>query len=178
MPPVASRYAEAIFSLSVQNNAVDEYQEELTVLSGIYETESGFKAFLLSPGTNVQTKKRILTNLFEGKVGPSTLNFLLLLLDKDRIKYLPEICRQYIRMADEQKNVLHITIMTAIPLEQEYIDRICEKFKTSFHSVSVKASVQTDPSLIGGVKVAVGDKLYDGTIKGKLSKLRSVLSVQ
>lgn len=170
------RYAEGFLRLSVQSGTMDGYQDELTSVSEIYQSEHELRAFLLSPENDIRTKKRFLADLFGGKVEQNTLHFLMLLLDKDRIQYLPGICREYTALADERRNTLNITIWTAIPLEQHYIDSICEKFKSLFHSAFVKAAVETDPSLIGGIKVAVGDKLYDGTIKGKLSRLQSVLN--
>jgi F-type H+-transporting ATPase subunit delta len=99
-----------------------------------------------------------------------------LLLDKGRIESLPGISREFSRLADKQRNILNITIMTAVPLDQAGIDRISEKFRHLYQASSVKVTLDVQPSLIGGVKVAVGDKLYDGTVKGKLAGLQAILS--
>lgn len=171
MSMVAERYAKALLDLAISDSAVDAYQNELTVISQIYETESNLSAFLLSPRKNLKNKKTVLINIFKASVRNNILNLILLLLDKGRIESLPEICMAYIKMADEYRNILNITVTTALPLNQEQTDSIAEKFKAVYHVSAVKITVETDTSLIGGVKVAIGDKLYDGTIKGKLSKM-------
>ena len=178
MPLVEKRYAEALVSLSAEKNSLDDYQNELAAVAGIYEAESELKAFLLNPQNVVDVKKKVLGSILEGKVRQDILHLLFILLDKGRIGSLPGIYREYVRMADEKRNLLNITIMAATPVDQEHIDRIGEKFRKLYHSSSVKVAVKLDPTLVGGVKVAVGDKLYDGTIKGRLSRLQSILAGQ
>ena len=171
MSLIANRYAKALLDLAISDNAVDEYQNEFAAISEIYEAESDLKTFLLSPQKDLITKKNVLIHVFEGSIRNNILNLLLLLLDKCRIETLPDICTVYVKLADEHRKILNITVTTALPLNQAQIDSIGEKFKTIYHGSSVKITVETDTSLIGGVKVAIGDKLYDGTIKGKLSKM-------
>jgi F-type H+-transporting ATPase subunit delta len=155
---------------------VDGYQDELSAVTQVYEAEDGLRAFLFNPRNSAPAIKAMLTNVLGETVRPNILNFMLLLLDKGRMPLLPEIYREYVKRADEAQGILNITIMTAMPLDQQQMDKISETFRTIFHSASVKTSVQTDPSLLGGVKVRVGDKLYDGTLQGKLSRLQSVLA--
>ncbi len=176
MPLVDKRYAEALINLAVEKDVIEAYQNELTVLSDIYGSERELRAFLLSPKNSVDTKKSMLSSLFGGKVQPDLLNLLFLLLDKGRISFLPGIGREFIRLADEKRSILHIAIMTPIPLDQAHIDRIGERFRKLYNSSSVKATVNLDPTLIGGVKVAVGDKLYDGSVSGRLSKLQAMIA--
>jgi F-type H+-transporting ATPase subunit delta len=175
MSLVAERYAKALLDLAIFENAVDECQNELAAVSQIYEAESDLKTFLLSPQNDLTTKKTVLIHVFSGFIRKNMLNLLLLLLDKERMEALPDIYTAYVEMADEYRNILKITVTTALPLNRDEIDSIGEKFKSVYHGSSVKIIVETDTSLIGGVKVVVGDKLYDGTVKGKLSKMQSAI---
>ena len=177
MSLIAKRYAEAFLDLSEDAGAIDAYRNELIAVSDIYNSGNGLRDFLLSPKTKTSDKKQLLNDLLEGRVGKNTLSLLKLLLDKTRINYLPEISRVYAKMADERKNVLNITIRSAFALDKSQTDGISAKFRALFHAASVNAAVVIDPALIGGVQVYVGDKLYDGTLKGKLSRLQKVLGV-
>ena len=176
MALIEKRYAKAFFDLAVQNNAIDEYQEELVMITKILQNDTSFESFLFTPKNDILKKKHLLTDVFKGRVNKNTLNFLLLLLDKDRIKFLPAICKEFIVMSDEFKSILNISIFTATDLTKKDINDICNSFKKLYNAKSVKAEVEIDKTLIGGIKVAVGDKVYDGTIKGKLSGLQSVLT--
>jgi len=143
-----------------------------------FSAEHKFRSFLLNPNYNSSEKKQILSIVLNGKVERNTLNFLLLLLDKNRLNYLPEICTEYSKISDHANNILTIQIITAIPLEQESINLICEKYKKQYKAKDVKAMVSVDPSLVGGIKVSCGDKLLDATLKEKLMKLQSTLISQ
>jgi F-type H+-transporting ATPase subunit delta len=178
MPLVDKRYAEALINVSVEKNAIDLYQNELTAVSDIFRNESGLQAFLLNPKNSVDTKKAAITAILGGRIQQELMNMLFLLLDKSRISRLSGISREYMRMADEKRNILNITIMTAIPIDYKQVDSISEKFRKLYNSSSVKAELEVDSTLVGGVKVAVGDKLYDGSVKGKLSRLQSILAGQ
>lgn len=172
---VAKRYALAFADLSASKNTFGEYSDELAEISDIYESQDDLRDFLLNPKNELSAKKTVLTNIFSDRIQPDVLHLLFLLLDKGRIGSLPAIRRQYMKLANERQNILELTIMTALPLEPEQIDSISGVFQKLFHTASVKAAVQIDPTLIGGVKIAVRDKIYDGTIKGKLSGLQSLL---
>lgn len=178
MSMIGNRYAKALLDLAVRGHSVDTYQNQLTEVSQIYQAENALRTFLLSPRNERATKKKLLVRVFDGKIRKSILYLLLLLLDKGRIESLPDVCSAYARLADEYRNILNITVTTALPLTQAQIDRIGERFKTVYHGSSVKMTVETDRSLIGGGKVAVGDRLYDGTVKGKLLKMKSALAEQ
>lgn len=174
----ANRYAEAMLALAVSAGAVDEYQKELEAVSQIYQEENGLKAFLLCPQKERSAKKAILKEAFGCLGEKNILSLLYLLLDKNRIPLTPEICSAYVRLADEYRNLLNITVTTALPLEQKQIDEIGEKFRAVCRGSSVKITVETDRSLIGGVKVQIGDRLFDGSVKGKLSKMKTAIAGQ
>lgn len=178
MPLVDKRYAEALINVSVGKNAIDLYQNELAAVSELFRNESGLRVFLLNPKNSVDTKKAAIAAIFKDRIQQELMNMLFLLLDKSRISRLGGIYQEFSRMADEKRSILNITIMTAIPIGQEQIDSISEKFRKLYNSSSVKTAVEIDPTLVGGVKVAIGDKLYDGSVKGKLSRLQSILAGQ
>lgn len=176
MSMVAERYAKALLDLAVANGAAEKYQEELEAVSQTFQGENGLCTFLLAPQKNLMAKKTVLVRLFRGKIEENILRFLLLLLEKGRISFLPEICCSYVRMADEYRNILNITIASAVPLDKDQIDEISKTFQTVFHGSSAKITMETDISLLGGVKVTVGDRVYDGTITGKLLKMQSAVT--
>lgn len=175
MALVDKRYAEALVNLAIEKNTVDACQEELLAVTEIYGKEEALRTFLLNPENNQNTRKSLLTSIFGGKVQQEILHFLLVLVDKGRIASLPGICSEYVKMANEKRSILNITIFSAVPIDQVQIDSISEKFRVLYNAHSVKKVLEIDPSLIGGVKVAIGDKLYDGTVKGRLERLHTSL---
>ena len=176
MALVAKRYAEAFYHLARQDKAVSEYREELGAVAGILAEHEELTGFLQNPENGTENKKRALIRIFRDEVGEKTLHFILLLLEKSRLEYISEISREYGQMADEQDHVLALEIRSAKPLKQEEIDQITRRFRARYNAAQVRALTVVDPSLLGGIQVCVGDKLYDGTLKGKLSRLHALLS--
>lgn len=175
MPLVESRYAEALIDISAQRNAVEAFQQELRWIVSVFNGYSDLKSFILSPEVDISVKKELIKNIFNGRVRVELVNFLMLLLDKGRVKYLPGILEEFDRLADERKNVLSMKIISAVPIEDWQIDRIKERYRDIYNAVSVKADTEIDRSLTGGVKVKIGDKVYDGTVKGRLEGLKQLI---
>jgi F-type H+-transporting ATPase subunit delta len=175
MPLVEKRYAEAIVNMSVQAGATEAFREELENVVHIYKEQTDLRFLLSNPEMGIEAKKDTIRKLFTVHLRTELLNLLLLLIDKGRIKFLPGIFEEFVAMADKRKNVLGMTIISVDPLEDSQINLIKEKFKVMFKASEVKVSTQLDKTKIGGVQVKIGDKLYDGTVKGRLEGLKEFI---
>jgi F-type H+-transporting ATPase subunit delta len=176
MPLVDRRYAEALVEIADKANAIDEFQNDLTEVAEIFGHQQEFRLFLINPEVKIDTKKEILKSIFSKNLRPELLKFLLLLLDKGRIRYLPGINMEFIKLADNRRNTLNITIISAAKLEDAQIMKIKEKYGKEYKAACVKATLETDQSLIGGVKVKIGDKVIDGSVKGRLESIKQLLN--
>lgn len=175
MPLVEKRYAEALINVSSQENAMDAFGQELQLAATAFEQNQDLKFLLLNPGIGTTVKKEVVRSIFIGSISYKLLNFLMLLLDKGRIKHLPGILEEYVRLADQKKNVLSITVISAAPIDPQQLDKVKEKFKKIYNASSVKADFKVNRDLTGGVVVKVGDKVIDGSIKGRLESMRRML---
>ncbi len=175
MPLVEKRYAEALVSLSIQHSCIDDIQAQLGSIVYTFNTEPTFKSFLLNPEIKTDVKKDAVKNILSGKIRNEILNFLMLLLDKGRIRYLPGMLAEYTALADKMRNVLNMQIISAVPLDAIQSNRITEKYRQMYNASAVKVEAIVDTSVIGGVKVVLGDKVIDGTVKGRLKELERLL---
>ncbi len=170
------RYAEALISISSSQDAMEGYQQELTALSRIYRDEASFREFLLDPGTDIALKKDAVTSIFGGRVRVELVDLLLLLADKGSMSNLPGIANEYALMADEKRNILNIEITAYEQLDKTQLDLLSEKLRKQFGATSVKSTVSIDSSLLGGLRIKIGDKLIDGSVAGSLKTLRGLLT--
>lgn len=175
MPLVEKRYAEALIDISIKEGALDIFQDELQAIVGIYDNHPDLKRFLLSHEIKPIIRKEALQKLFSGQIRPKMLSFLMFLLDKGRISCLPLILKEYVKLADEKRNTLKIAVISPAPLDEIQLERIKEKYRVMYNASSVKAVLQIDRSLIGGIKVKIGDKIYDSSLKGRLESLKELL---
>ena len=175
MPLVEKRYAQALMELS--RNDIESARKELEDFVAIYNADKDFRTFLLDPRIKADNKQSIIRNVFTDKLSKNILNFILLLITKQRIKSVPEIYEQLVSMINERFNVLDMKIITAVPLEEQQLNSLKEKFRAKYSASGVKTAEVVDPSIIGGVKVIIGDKVYDGSIKGRIESLTELINI-
>ncbi|MBW3624798.1 MAG: ATP synthase F1 subunit delta [Armatimonadetes bacterium] len=172
---VARRYAAALFNVVVRENLLDTVERDLQNIIGVWGEHSQIDETMAHPRIPTPVKQRILRQLLEAQVSPITLNFLLFLLDKQRLDLLLAIEREFQRLSDEHRKLVRAYVTTAVPLPEDQADLLRQHInrETGLNVVLVPT---VDPRIIGGVIVRVGDRLWDGSIRGYLSDLRQTLA--
>lgn len=175
MPLIERRYAGAFFDIALGSGDIDSFQGELEEITVFFNNQEEFRQFLMNPEVKNETKKAVVKKALTNVLKAETVNLIMLLLDKGRIGYLPGIYEEFVRLADKTKNILNMTIISASELDKVQIEKIKAKYAALYNSSMVKAEVKVDKALIGGVKVVIGDKVVDDTLKGRLESLKELL---
>jgi len=126
---------------------------------------------LASPIIVKEKKKRILSELFEKKVGRVMVRFLNLLMEKDREGQLLDILEQFLHLFDERRGILRVEVTSAVDLTV----REREQLKNRLESYTRKTVVPTfrrDPDLLGGFLVRLDDRVIDASLAHQLTLLR------
>ncbi len=167
--PVAKRYARALIEVAKERGLIDTVEADLKLVVESIQQSEELKKFLTHPKVEKEAKKELFSQLFEGKVTAETLNFLFVLIDNERETDLAFISAAFVSLANEERGIADAVITTAKPLSEEEQTELTQQFGAS---IGKKLRVQTavDPSILGGVVVKIGDRLYDGSIKAKLEK--------
>lgn len=176
MPLVEKRYAEAMVQLALQTGEIDSIQKDLQSVVSHFIKIPELKALLLNPQVRTDVKKDFLKSIFGTGIKPEVLSFLMLLLDKGRVKNLSGILDEFIKSADKKRRMLNIKITSAVALESSQIAKIRDKYIVLYNATGAKVVTEIDESLIGGIKVVIGDKVIDGSIKGKLEDLNKLVT--
>ena len=148
--------------------------EALQTVSDLFETYPDYLKVLTTPSIGLPDKQKTVRAVFEGRVHPYLLNFLLLLTEKRRIGLIHEMAEAYRDLYYLEAGICAVTAVTAIPLDEAQM----EKLKNKMAGVTGKQIVlknQVDPSVLGGVLVRVENKQIDDTIKNRLNELTTRL---
>ena len=105
---------------------------------------------------------------------PMVKNFVCLVVDIDRVDSLIAMCESYSGLLEEQANILHAEIKSAVALSEDQIKKIEDRF-SGMMGQTVKAEASVDAALIGGVQVRIDDTVYDGSIANQLKQLNNTL---
>ena len=170
----AKRYAKALFEAAAQRNAVWDIEQQFRDLVEALERSPEIRAFLGSPKFETSLKVSVLRNALEGRTNELLMNAVELLIGRGRQAELAAVYQAYSRIAGEASGQAKAIVYTARPLGEAELAAIAEQFG-KLTGKEIRAEQEIDPSLIGGIKVRIGDRLYDGSLSGKLARLEKEL---
>ena len=178
-PNALSRvYAQSLFELTQAKGgkeALEETQGELEDILEIARGDAQFNEFLASRALGVESRATSIRAIFNGRCADLTLRFLLLLNEKGRLSHLPAIVAAFDAMVQESFGRVEVDVYMATPISTDVLAEI----KSRFQKVIGKEAIvhpYSDESMIGGVKIRVGDTLIDGSISSQLRRLKDQLS--
>lgn len=172
MNQVISNYAQAFFDIAKKNNAVSSYKKELDDVFSILNSIDNSKEFFISVGISKNEKKELLDNSFRGKINNNTLNFLKLLIDKNRFNILNQIVHEFHRLCNVDLNIKEGIIEVPRILNDEDIKRLEESLSDNNRVVLIQ---KVNKSLISGFKIVFDDEVIDNSMKEKIRRLNSKL---
>lgn len=162
---VARNYAEALFAAS------PEFGELIDAVAGAIGADERIRAVLESPRVSKTAKSQILERALKGEAPPEFVRFLQAVVRRGRQGLLGEIAQQYQVLLDEQLNRVHAGITLAREPDQTTEKQIVERL-TKALGREVRAHFRTDPRILGGVVVRVGDRILDGSVRRRLTALQ------
>lgn len=167
----AQRYATAFLQIAVEENKVEKLLSDIETIEKLLNTSLDFKLFLKSPIINTEKKKKIMLDLFENKVDPITLKFLLLLTTKNREMIIPAIISQFKSLLDKQRGIVNAEISAVVMFSNEQKEKVTKRLE-ALTKKKVRPHLKIDPSLIGGFKIQINDTVYDGSIINQFDILK------
>ena len=175
MSAVARRYAKALFELAEGSGDVESVGRDLGELASAFD-EALLRRFAQDTTLDRATRRRVAAQIAE-KLGASRLlaNFLGVLAENNRLKHLGAIAAEYERREDQKLGRIRARIRSAHPLSDESRRQIVDIFErqTSKH---VLAESEVDAELLGGVVVELQGRVYDGSVRTRLERLRRSLA--
>ncbi|OGU00609.1 MAG: ATP synthase F1 subunit delta [Geobacteraceae bacterium GWC2_48_7] len=172
---IARRYAKALVQLGSEGGLVDSFRQELAGINALFEANSELRAAFSNPAFTAEQKKEIMKGLIEkSKNSQLVSNFLMLLVDKNRIAFLGQIVQTYEKLADDHSGIIRPVIRTAFPLDDSQIGSIKDALEKK-SGKKVIPNVVIDKTLIGGLVTQIGDTAYDSSVKTQLKRIQDIL---
>ncbi|MCX7569550.1 F0F1 ATP synthase subunit delta [Tumebacillus sp. DT12] len=170
---VAKRYAEALIELAKGQGKTDAVEQELKSIVDVLNAHPELGSILLHPSIPLDAKKQQITDLFGGRVSDTVLNFLKVLFDARRQDAIADVYNEYVRLADLEKGRVKAEVETAVPLTEAELSSLKQTLGTNGKQVEVTTTV--NPSLIGGARVRIGDRVFDYSVASQLNRFRQTL---
>ena len=171
---ISHRYANAWLDAADELDLLNQVRAEMDVLQSLIHDSEKFADFLhdrIIPG---DAKKRIISEIFEGKVQGITHNFLLLLISKHRERLLVEILESCRMILDERDGIINAEVTSAVALSSAQEALLKTKLET-YTGKRIRMQSQVSPDMIGGFSVRVGDMVFDSSLAVQLQHMRHAL---
>ena len=169
----ARRYAEAAFEIALRDSTVDAWRRELDQAAEVI-ADPAVAEGVHNPAVATASREAAITKGLGSSVSAPVLNLILFMVRRGRIEDLSSVAAEFRRLDDERNGVTHAVATTASPLEPSEIKLLTTRLETMTGG-KVELTVETDPSVLGGLIVRVGDRLIDGSVRGRLERLRNRL---
>ncbi|GGA64337.1 F0F1 ATP synthase subunit delta [Ornithinibacillus halotolerans] len=167
---VAKRYADALFQLSGQKAALNDTLEELRVVKQVFGENKELHAFLAHPRVTNEKKQAFLNEVFTG-VSKDVLNTLKILAVRHRIGLVSELVDAFEALVNEASGVAQGVVYSVRKLSDAEKAELEASFAKRLNKSVVKLDNVIDTTIVGGVKIRMGNTIFDGTISGKLRRI-------
>jgi len=167
----ARRYAEAAFEIASGDGTLDEWLRDLNTAADVVGQPTA-ERLLGNPAVAVAVRVKAADDALGKQVSEKALNLVRLLIRRGRIDLLPQVARRYQELYERQKGIVRATITSAAPLDDAELRAIQAKL-SEMTGGTLRTDVNVDPSLLGGVIVRIGDRMIDGSVRGRLERLRN-----
>jgi F-type H+-transporting ATPase subunit delta len=171
---IARPYAEALFK-AAGNGDVRVLADQLDALARIAQDPS-LRQFADNPKIEAAQVVDVITGALQGAtLSPLVVNLLRTVLDNGRLPALPEAAQQYRALVNERLGISDAIVYSAFPIEAAQMDGVLAMLEKRFGR-KLQATVELAPELIGGIRVVVGDEVFDTSVKARLEQMKVALT--
>jgi F-type H+-transporting ATPase subunit delta len=172
---IGKRYAKALIQLAIEADAVERIGRDLHDFVVSYQASRELRSVFENPSVSQKSRGAVLREIAQqAGMHERARDLLLLLSDRQRLRHVPEVSDAYDAMAEARSGKVRAEVVTASSLPPSYLVEL----ERVLHEVTGRQVVLThtiDPSLIAGVVTRIGDQVFDGSVKSRLSELKSEL---
>jgi F-type H+-transporting ATPase subunit delta len=169
----ARRYAEAAFEIAEADGTLAAWRDALTAARDLLGDPELLRV-LANPAIPAATRQGILAQVAGERITGKPRRLLELLIERGRIERLPDVVREFGRLVAQREGISEATITSAAPLDEAEVAALRERV-AAMTGGRVEVTLAVDPTLLGGVRIRVGDTLIDGSVRGRLERLRGRL---
>ncbi len=168
------RYAKAWLG-SVDSSKHSVLLGDVETVDSTLRESRDLSLFIGSPIHENKLKLSVLKEIFSSHVSGEMMGLIELLVQKNRTELLHDVCLAVKKQIRDDQGILDVYIDSSTPLSNEVVDSVVSSLESAT-SKKVEPVFQVDESLLGGVRIRLGDQVIDGTLKAQLETLRSQLS--
>lgn len=170
---IARPYAEAAFKLAQEQNRLEPWSAMLGLLNLVVQDPATARC-IGDPNVSAQQLQGLILGVCGEQLDGAGRNFVEVLVQNQRLTLVPEILSLFEQLRLAHEGVLEAEIHSAFAIDDAQVAELVKKLESKYQR-KVRAQVSIDETLIGGIKIVVGDKVIDATVRGRLDAMSAAL---
>ncbi len=164
---IEKQYAEVLWEVANEMDAVDQLNDNFAYITAFLSENQKISALLEHPELTKDEKKEILSSFV-------LMKMLNIFVEKGSLEALASVQEKFAAISNERSGIAVGVVNTAIPIGEEEIQKLEQSFSSKLNKI-VKLTNEVDETILGGVVVKIGDKIYDSSVKSQLDRISSNL---
>lgn len=174
MSQVAERYASALFQVAKDHNVTLEIEKDLREVRKVFKMTPELYQLIVSPKVSADKRTNLINEVFQG-ANHYLINTLQMLGERRRMNIISDMAQSYIKLSNEEQGIEDAVVYSTRPLTEEETVSLSTAFAKSIGKNSLRIENVIDPSLIGGLRLQIGNRIYDSSVSTKLARLQRQL---
>ena len=176
---VSKTYGDALFTVSMEDDRMDEFFEAANVVAEVLRTNEDFSKLMNHPQIIKEDKVKIVEETFGTRVPKEFVGLMTLMVEKGRANEMLSVFDYFVALVKEEKRIGRAHVTTAVLMSDAQKQKVEKKLLETTKYESFEMCYHVDESLIGGMVIRIGDRVVDSSIKTKLYKLsRELRNIQ
>ena len=171
---IIKKYTQALFKVAVKENDINQISDCLHNLRSILKSVPELNQLLITRRVQVQDKINMLKNILGDNISNIEMDLMVLLMENGHMMLFGEVVKRFDYLLEKESKVVKVQITSSSILSDDEVQRIISKIENNIQK-EVEVKTETDESIIGGIKLRVGNTLIDGSIYSHLQKMRDTL---
>ena len=171
---IIKKYAQAAYKIAVKEEDENKISVRLHNVRSILKSVPEFNQLLITRRIKVQDKITMLKNILDNKISDIEMDVMALLIENGHMNLFGEVVKRFDYLLDKDSDIIKVQITTATKLSTDEVQRISSKIESRVQK-KVDVAMETDSSILGGMKLRIGNKLLDGSVSNRLQKMRDTL---
>lgn len=173
---IADRYADALVKTARDGKLTfEKISDDLNLVKNTLNQSKDLQAFLTNPLVSIDDKKEIIDRVFSNEIDNLNINFLKVLIDKNRFALFDDVLESYNKSLDSINNISRVKVTSAVEMTQEAKKKLKIKLEEKLKK-NVIFDLDINADIIAGLVIRIGDNIIDMSLKHKLEDLsRSIM---
>jgi F-type H+-transporting ATPase subunit delta len=174
MDKVSSRYAEALLSIAIQMNRLDDFKRQAKLIGKAFKDNPEYAELFGKTQISIHEKKALIQSVFGTSADEMMINLMYLLIDKKRMRMVELIMADFVHLVNQTQSIQEGIVYSIRPLPESDMTQL-ENQLSAKHQVKVELVNKIDPTLLSGLKIKFQESIIDASLSFKLEALRETL---